>query len=130
MKKSLIYTLMAGILLTGLLSFTLIKKGHHKVATLPAKQTCTAGVTNLVITNDPGHNHGYITFTWTGTGSPQHYVLGGYYQGGGAITGTVWGNTATIPNSKNGVVGGRFAVQAVCSDGTKGGSKNVLFDTP
>jgi hypothetical protein len=127
MKKNLIFSIMGCFLLISLLSFTPIKKNHHKPAKAqPAKFVCTAGVTNLTITSNSS-SFGYVTFSWTGTGNVDHYILGGYYQGGGNISGTISSYSITIPNYSGNLLGGRFAVTAVCSDGTTGTSQNIMF---
>jgi hypothetical protein len=65
---------------------------------------CNSDVSNLTITSNSS-SFGYATFTWTGTGNPDHYILDGYYQG----------------------IGDRFAVTVVCSAEPTGSSQNITF---
>jgi hypothetical protein len=119
MKKNLLFTLIAGVLLTGLLSFTLINKPHHKIAPKKAKCfSCSVAIQTLT--------HSGSSFTWTvPAGSVvDHYNYGGYYQAGGTFSGSTTSTSVTIA-AKPG--GGRFSVTPICADGTAGVGTNILF---
>jgi len=122
MKKNILYAVVATFMVGFLLSFSLINKNTvHNAAKL---NSCGSGVTNLHIVSDNGT---YITFGWDGVNSPDHYVYGGYYQGGGNFSGTAYSNTVTILRNMGNNPGGRFSVTAACADGTSGGSQNMLY---
>ncbi|MDB5090664.1 MAG: hypothetical protein JWR09_4658 [Mucilaginibacter sp.] len=135
MKKNLIYTLLAGLILVVVYSFTAIKPAHkvHK-AKAKAKQqfTCNAVVTSVTgVYNGPYS----ITITWTYTGTPDHFTYGGNYfcpsGSGGSFGTTSTGSTSatiSIPfstlctnNNAYGGINGR--VIPICADGTEGTAK-------
>ncbi|GGH10243.1 hypothetical protein [Mucilaginibacter phyllosphaerae] len=125
MKKNLIYSLIAGILLTGLLSFTIIKV-NKKATPLPAKKTGNVKAKKFacscVIT---GISNSGTTFTWTTNSQPvDHFNYGGYYQAGGTFSGSTYSPPVSI-SYKSG--GGRFSVTPICADGSSGTSMNILF---
>ena len=129
MKKNLIYTLLAGLILVVVYSFTAIKPAHkaHK-AKAKAKQqfTCNAVVTGVTgVYNGPYS----VTITWTYTGTPDHFTYGGNFF---CATGSSYGTTSTtahsatisIPTSvgcEYSGINGRII--PICADGTEGTAK-------
>lgn len=122
MKKNLIFSLLSGIILIGILSFTFLKKTNNIFTnTYHKSSNCTGQVTNLTTQR----NGSYITISWNYTGNPASYNYGGYYQNNTPFpTGNTTSTSITIPYN----TGGRIGVLAICSDGSSTGTTaNTLF---
>ncbi|MDN3579843.1 hypothetical protein [Mucilaginibacter flavus] len=129
MKKNLIFSLLAVLFISGLLSFTLVKTHAKKApiakarvaARVSKKATCSSVVSGLTQT-------GSFSFSWSSSGSPNHYNYGGYYQAGGTFSGTTTSTSVTIPSNSGTPKGGRISVTPVCADGSLGTPQNILFN--
>jgi hypothetical protein len=79
MKKNLIFSMIACLLLTGLLSFTLIRKSHAKSASPLPKKTVAVKAKAFTCAGTVGTLSGSgSSFTWGG--SADHYNYGGYFK--------------------------------------------------
>lgn len=123
MKRNLIFTLLAGLILVAVYSFAAIKPNHKKHAA-KAKQlfTCNAVITSVTgVYTTPTS----ITLTWTYTGSPSYFTYGGNYF---CDTGSHYGTTTTFTNSAvitvpTAYCGINGRIIPLCADGTEGTSK-------
>ncbi|WP_428328864.1 hypothetical protein [Mucilaginibacter sp.] len=129
MKRNLIITILVGLILVTVYSFTSIKPNHkiHKVKA-KAKQefSCNAVVTGVTgVYNGPYS----ITITWTYTGTPDHFTYGGnFYCATGSSFGTTSTNstsaTITIPSGTGCAYSGiNGRIIPICADGTEGTAK-------
>ncbi|RFZ95261.1 hypothetical protein D0C36_06960 [Mucilaginibacter conchicola] len=124
MKKSILATLLAGLILVGIYSFTIVRPTPKKVAVKPKQAfACTAGVTGAHVISNDGWN---VTIGWSGTGTVHHYDYGGYYKCSvPSINTTVtYGNQVTIPYQCG---GGTLVIRAYCGDGSLGGYQTFVF---
>lgn len=122
MKKNLIFSLLAGIIFIGILSFTVFKKTNSLFSNKYHKSSnCTGTLTGISSTRSGS----YVTITWTYSGNPSSFNYGGYYQNNTPFpTGNTTSTSITIPYN----TGGRIGIAAVCSDGsTTGNGVNTLF---
>lgn len=129
MKRNLIYTLLAGLILVAVYSFASIKPTHktHKAKTKAKQQfSCNAVITGVTGVYNGPHS---ITITWTYTGTPDHFTYGGNYY---CATGSSYGTTATNSTSATiSIPGGAECdysgingrVIPICIDGTEGTAK-------
>jgi hypothetical protein len=126
MKRKLIYSLLAGLILVVVYSFTLIKpvpKNHISKPKLKQSFSCNAVITSV----SKSYSGGSVTISWTYTGSPTRFTYGGYYM---CSTGTSFGTTttyspsATIPNA---ACGGTGRIIPLCADNTEGTSMLFTF---
>ena len=124
MKRNIIAALLAGIVLVGIYSFTLVNTTPKNAGHKPAKAfTCNAGVTNAHVVS---YNGSSVTIEWTGVNTPHHYDYGGYYKCSvTSINTTVtYGTQITIPYA---CTGGTLVIRAYCGDGSLGGYQNLVF---
>jgi hypothetical protein len=124
MKKNILATLLAGLILVCIYSFTLIHIPPKKVVANPKKAfACSAGVTGAHVVSYGG---GTVTIAWSGVNTPHHYDYGGYYQCSVPTINTTvtYGTTITIPYQ---CTGGTLVIRAYCSDGTLGGYQTIGF---
>ncbi|MES2109262.1 MAG: hypothetical protein V4577_10960 [Bacteroidota bacterium] len=131
MKKNLIYTLLAAIILV-VYSFTV--KSYHKHIVKPVAKNAFS--CNAVITSVTGVYTGPYTIqlTWTYTGSPTWFNYGGNYFCYSGSAASYSGNTTTatatvtIPYSAGCPGGGAYTgingrITPYCADGTAGTDK-------
>jgi len=124
MKKSILATLLAGLILVCIYSFTLIHTPPKKVAAKPKTAfACSAGVTNAHVISNDGWT---VTIGWTGVNTPHHYDYGGYYKCSVPTipTTVTYGTTITIPYA---CTGGTLVIRAYCADGSLGGYQTIGF---
>jgi hypothetical protein len=129
MKRNLIYTLIAGFLVLGILSFTFIKEKpvvkKEVTKAIKAKKTiCDASILPLTASDVVWTPSG-ITITWhTTNNNYDHFNYGGY----GVVTpGTTWSNSKSYGF---GGVTSRFGVLCACAGGgTSGNTHGVLFSS-
>ncbi|MFA6248335.1 MAG: hypothetical protein WC615_15460 [Mucilaginibacter sp.] len=128
MKRNLIYTLITGFLVLGMLSFTFIKEKPVVRKTVSkthvAKATCT-GVVNPLTASNVSWSPTSITITWSTSNSDyNHFSYGGY----GVVTA---GTTTSF--SKTYAINGqtsRFGVVCICADGSASGSTHGVLFSP
>ena len=125
MKQRLFRVAMAIIFVTTLLSLKGIET--HDAVSSSMNMPCAAGVSNL----QASRSGSYVTFTWTGTGSPAYYTYGGYYNcypasnPGPFPTGNTSNQSLTIYSPSP--CGGRFGIMAYCAGGAQGTGTNILY---
>lgn len=124
MKRNILATLLAGLILACIYSFTLIHTPPKKVAAKSKKAfTCTAGVSGAHVISNDGSS---VTIGWTGVNAPDHYDYGGYYKCSvPSISTTVtYGTQITIPYKCN---GGTLVIRAYCAGNQLGGYQTIGF---
>jgi hypothetical protein len=134
MKKNLIYTLLAAIVLVVVYSFTV--KSYHKksIAKVATKQQFSCGTVIQSVTGV--YNGPYsVTISWTYTGgAPDHFTYGGNYfcTSGNPHYGTSSTTSTSVTLSLVGqcaYTGLNGRIIPICADGTEGTAK-VYSITP
>jgi hypothetical protein len=127
MKRNLIYTLITGFLVLGMLSFTLIKEKPvtKRTVTKTTKVLCNATINPLTAAN-VSWSSSSITISWTPSNSNyDHFNYGGY---GVVSTGSTTGFSKSYSFPPG--VTSRFGVVCACADGsTSGVAHGVLFSS-